>query len=399
MIQKIIYLDHGATTPLDPEVLKVMEPYFLTNYGNPSSLHSMGQNANKAIENSRKTIADFIGAEPKEIIFTGGGTESDNMAILGVARKLKDHGKHLITSNIEHPAVKNTFKHLISEGFEVTQILVDNKGLIHIEDVIKAIRDDTILISIMYVNNEIGTIQPIEEIAKIAEEKGIIFHTDAVQAVGKLKIKMTENKIHLLSASAHKLYGPKGLGFLYIRNGGRLPKIGKYIEPIIFGGSHEFKYRPSTQNVPGIVGFTKAIQLAEKRMTDESKRLVKLRDDFINWALTNIPDTFLNGDPIQRLYNNINLGFRYIEGESLLLYLNMEGIQASTGSACSSKSLDPSHVLLALGMKKAEAHGSLRITLGRSTTKEDLEYTKLKLREIVEKLRKFSPLTPDNYQF
>ncbi|MHA1727228.1 MAG: cysteine desulfurase family protein [Promethearchaeota archaeon] len=392
-----IYLDNNATTSIDPEVWKVMKPYYLKNYGNPSSLHSMGQETRKVIEDSRKKIADFLHAKnPEEIIFTGGGTESDNMAILGTARKMKreNHGNHLITSNFEHAAVQNTFKHLIEEGFEVTEVPVDSEGIIHVEDIENAIRSNTILISVMYVNNEIGTIQPVEEIAALADSKGIIFHTDAVQAFGKIPINLSESKIHLLSASAHKIYGPKGLGLLYMRNKGTLPKIGQFIEPIIFGGGHEFGMRPSTENVPEILGFAKAVELAEKSWAEkEPERQKLLRDDFIKWVLENIPDSSLNGHPTKRMYNNIALRFKHIGGESLLLYLDKEGIEVSTGSACSSHFKGPSHVILALGLKNIGAKESLRISIGKSITKEDMEYTKIKLKECIARLRKISPLT------
>ena len=394
LLEKRIYLDHGATTPVHPDVLKAMEPIFHTNFGNPSSLHTKGREARKLIDKSRKKIADFLKIKPEEIIFTGGGTESDNLAILGTARKLKKHGNHLITSNIEHPAVLNTFKHLVNEGFDITIVPVDNQGIIHVEDIKKAIRTDTILISIMYVNNEIGTIQPVEKIAELAEEYGIIFHTDAVQALGKIRIDLSKSKIHLLSSSAHKLYGPKGIGLLYMRNRGNHPILGEYIEPTVFGGGHEFGYRPSTENVPSIIGFAKAVEIADADMEIEGARQKDLRDDFIKWVIDNIPDSTLNGDPTQRLYNNINLSFKNVEGESLLMYLDGEGIEVSTGSACSSKSGEPSHVLTAIGLKPTDSNvfGSLRITLGRSTSKDNLEYTKLKLKEIVLKLRKLSPL-------
>lgn len=394
LLEKRIYLDHGATTPVHPDVLKAMEPIFHTNFGNPSSLHTKGREARKLIDKSRKKIADFLKIKPEEIIFTGGGTESDNLAILGTARKLKKHGNHLITSNIEHPAVLNTFKHLVNEGFDITIVPVDNQGIIHVEDIKKAIRTDTILISIMYVNNEIGTIQPVEKIAELAEEYGIIFHTDAVQALGKIRIDLSKSKIHLLSSSAHKLYGPKGIGLLYMRNRGNHPILGEYIEPTVFGGGHEFGYRPSTENVPSIIGFAKAVEIADADMEIEGARQKDLRDDFIKWVIDNIPDTTLNGNPTQRLYNNINLSFKNVEGESLLMYLDGEGIEVSTGSACSSKSGEPSHVLTAIGLKPTDSNvfGSLRITLGRSTSKDNLEYTKLKLKEIVLKLRKLSPL-------
>lgn len=395
-MKKIVYLDNAASTRVHEEVIQAMLPYFSTTFGNASSFHSMGQEARKSIETARKRFAELIGATEKEIIFTGGGTESDNMAILGVARKMKAKGNHIITSNIEHPAVRNTVRHLKTEGFEITEISVRSNGIIALDDIKQAIRPETILITVMWANNEIGTIQPVEEIAAIADEKGIIFHTDAVQALGKIAINLAISKIHLLSASAHKIMGPKGIGLLYFRNGGKHPKHGKFIEPIIYGGGHEFGYRPSTENVAGVVGFTKALEIAIKDIDVETKRLKLLRDDFIDWALKNIPDSSLHGDRENRLANNMNLGFKYIEGESMLLYLNQEGYEVSTGSACSSKSLEPSHVLLALGMKKEEAHGSLRITLGRDSTPEELEGLKPVLKSIVEKLRKFSPLSPEN---
>jgi cysteine desulfurase len=397
-MKQIVYLDNAASTRVHDEVLQAMLPYFSSTYGNASSLHTMGQEARKAIETARKRFAELIGATEKEIIFTGGGTESDNMAILGTVRRLKSKGNHVITSNIEHPAVRNTVRHLKSEGFEITEIPVRTNGIIAIEDIKAAIQPATILITIMWANNEIGTIQPVEELAALADEKGIIFHTDAVQALGKIPINMAKSKIHLLSASAHKIMGPKGIGLLYIRNGGKHPTHGKFIDPIIFGGGHEFGYRPSTENTAGIIGFTKALEITVQDMEAESQRERQMRDGFIDWALENIPDSTLHGDREKRLANNMNLGFKYIEGESMLLYLNQEGYEVSTGSACSSKSLEPSHVLLALGMKKEEAHGSLRITLGRDTKLEDLEGLKPVLKKIVEKLRKFSPLAPESCQ-
>ncbi|MHA1718679.1 MAG: cysteine desulfurase family protein [Promethearchaeota archaeon] len=391
---KKIYLDNAATTRVHEDVIKEMIPYFSEIYGNASSLHTMGQISRKDIENARTRISKSIGCNPEEIIFTAGGTESDNIAILGTARKLKSKGNHIITSNIEHPAVRNTIRHLEKENFKITEIPVSSQGLISIESVKKAICKETILISIMYANNEIGTIQPVEELAKIADERDIIFHTDAVQAFGKIKINLASSRIHLLSASSHKIMGPKGIGLLFIRNKGKHPKIGRFIEPIIFGGGHEKGLRSSTENVPGIMGFAKAVEITYSDLETEWEREKRLRDDFIGWTLSNIPYSFLNGAQSPRLANNINIGFKYIEGESLLFLLNEEGFEVSTGSACSSKSLEPSHVLLALGMDKRDVRGSLRITLGRDTTSEDLDRLKPILKEAVEKLRKLSPLVP-----
>jgi cysteine desulfurase len=318
------------------------------------------------------------------------------MAILGVARKLKSYGNHIITSNIEHSAVRNTIRHLKEEGFEISEIPVDNQGVLHVEDVEKAIRPTTILVSVMFANNEIGTIQPIQELAELTNRKNIILHTDAVQAIGKIRINLQEIKIDLLSATAHKIYGPKGIGLLFFRNAGNHLKFGRFIEPIIYGGGHEQGYRPSTENVPGIVGFAKAIELADKDLESEMARETQLRDEFIHWALNNIPESFLNGHPKIRLANNINLGFRFVEGESLILSLDEKGIAVSTGSACSSHSSEPSHVLQALNLKKEDMHGSVRITLGRSTTPEELDYVKIQLKEVVATLRKYSPLTPES---
>ncbi|MFX1437506.1 MAG: cysteine desulfurase family protein, partial [Promethearchaeota archaeon] len=323
---------------------------------------------------------------------TSSGTEADNIAIFGVASKNKERGNHIITTSIEHHAVENPYKELEKRGFKLTFLPVDKYGLIEINDLENAITNKTLLISIMFANNEIGTIEPIKEIGTIAKKHDIIFHTDAVQAFGKVPIDVNEMNIDLLSASAHKLYGPKGVGLLYIRNKGVREGWGKYIEPIMYGGSHERDMRPSTVNVPGIAGFAKAVELAKEEMEDEAQRQIKLRDKIIKWVTENIEDSYLNGHPTQRLPNNVNLGFRYIEGESIVLDLDMEGIATSTGSACSSKSLDPSHVLLAIGLKPEEAHGSLRISLGRFITKEDVDYFLTKLPNVIERLRKMSPL-------
>lgn len=381
-------MDHGATSRVDPEVVKAMQPYFTEYFGNASSLHSFGREAKKVLEESRETVANFIGAKKNEIIFTAGGTESDNMAIKGVAYKNQKKGNHIITSAIEHPAVLETCKYLEKQGFEVTYLPVYSEGIIRVEDLENAIRENnnkTILITIMHANNEIGTIQPIEEIGKIAKEKNIYFHTDAVQSVGKIPVDVDAMNIDLLSISSHKIYGPKGVGALYIRKGTK-------IEPLVHGGGHEFGLRSTTENIPGIVGLAKAIELRKERMQEDLEKLTPLRDYLIRGVLTNIEESYLNGHLTQRLPNNANFYFKYIEGESLILNLDRKGIAASTGSACSSTKLEPSHVLLAIGLKPEYAHGSLRITLGRENTKEEVEYVLEALIEVVEKLRAISPL-------
>jgi cysteine desulfurase len=389
---KYVYLDNAATTPMDPQVIEEVNKHFKETYGNSMSLHSVGQKAAQILVKSRETIASVINANRDDIFFTSSGTEADNLAIFGVATKCKARGNHLITSNIEHHAVMNPFKELEKKGFKVTLLPVDKYGVINLVDLEDSITEKTILISIMFANNEIGTIQPIEEIGKIAIKHDILFHTDAVQAFGKIPIDVNKMNIDLLSASAHKLYGPKGVGMLYIRNKGVRKGWGKFIEPILYGGGHERDMRPSTVNIPGIAGFAKAAELAKNEMIQESERQIKLRDKIIKFVTDNIEDSYLNGHPTQRLPNNVNLSFRYIEGESIILDLDMEGIAASTGSACSSKSLDPSHVLLAIGLKPEEAHGSLRVSLGRFTTEEDVDYFLKKLPPVIERLRKMSPL-------
>ena len=389
---KNIYLDYAATTPMDPHVIEEINKHFKETYGNSSSLHSFGQKAGKVLEQSRQTIADLIKADKQDIIFTSSGTESDNIAITGVALQNMDRGNHVITSSIEHHAVENPCKQWDKKGLDVTFLPVDKYGLISLEDLENAITDKTILISIMFANNEIGTIEPIKEIGAIAKEHNIIFHTDAVQAFGKVPIDVEEMNIDLLSASAHKIYGPKGIGLLYMKNKGIKKGIGRYIRPIMWGGGHEKDMRPSTVAVPLIAGFAKAAELANEEMSREAQRQTKLRDKIINWILENIDDTFLNGHPTQRLPNNINISFKYIEGESIVLDLDMEGIGVSTGSACSSKSLEPSHVLLAIGLKPEEAHGSLRLSLGRFNQESDIDYLLEILPSVVERLRKMSPL-------
>lgn len=392
MPEKNVYLDNAATTPMDPRVIEEITKHFNETYGNSSSLHTIGQKAGQILEKSRKTIASLINADRDDIIFTSSGTESDNMAIIGSALKNKKRGNHIITSTIEHHAVENPCKYLEKRGFKVTFLPVDKYGSINLKQLEDSITNKTILITIMTANNEIGTIEPIEQIGKIAKENDILFHTDAVQAFGKIPINIDEMNIDLLSASAHKIYGPKGVGMLYIRNKGIREGWGKYIEPLMHGGGHEREMRPSTVNVPGIAGFAKAAEIAKEEMPQEMKRQTILRDKIIKNVLETVENSYLNGHPNLRLPNNVNLGFRYIEGESMVLDLDMEGIATSTGSACSSKSLDPSHVLLAIGLKPEEAHGSLRVTLGRFTSEEDVNYFLKKIPLIVERLRKISPL-------
>lgn len=389
---RYVYLDNAATTPMDPRVIEEVNKHFRETYGNSSSLHSMGQKAGQILEKSREIIASFINAKRDDIFFTSSGTEADNLAIFGTAHKNKNRGNHIITSSIEHHAVENPCKQLEKEGFKITFLKVDEYGLISVKELEENITDKTILITIMFANNEIGTIQPIKEIGEIAKRHNVIFHTDAVQAFGKIPIDVKDMNIDLLSASAHKLYGPKGIGLLHIKSKGIKEGWGKFIEPLLFGGGHERDMRPSTVAVPLIAGFAKAVDIAKQEMDQEAKREIELRDRIINYVINNIEDTYLNGHPTQRLPNNVNLGFKYIEGESMVLDLDMEGIASSTGSACSSKSLEPSHVLLAIGLKPEEAHGSLRITLGKFITESDIDYFLEKLPPIVDRLRKISPL-------
>jgi len=389
---KYIYLDNAATTPMDPKVIEEVSKHFRETYGNSSSLHSVGQKAGQLLNKSREMIASLINAKRDDIFFTSSGTEADNIAIFGVASKNKERGNHIITTSIEHHAVENPYKELEKRGFEVSFLPVDKYGLINVKDLENAIMNKTILISIIFANNEIGTIEPVKEIGTIAKKHDVIFHTDAVQAFGKVPIDVDDMNIDLLSASAHKLYGPKGVGMLYIRNKGVREGWGKFIEPIMYGGGHERDMRPSTVNVPGIAGFAKAVELAEEELEEEAHRQIKLRDKIIKWVTENIEDSYLNGHPTQRLPNNVNLGFQYIEGESIVLDLDIEGIATSTGSACSSKSLDPNHVLLAIGLKPEEAHGSLRVSLGRFTSEKDVDYFLEKLPDVIERLRKMSPL-------
>jgi len=377
-----IYMDNAATTRVDDEVVKAMLPYFTGKYGNASSLHSFGTEARDAIEKSREMVASLIGAEREEIIFTAGGTESDNIAIKGTA--FREGKGHIITCQIEHPAVMNTCRYLEKKGFDVTYLPVDEYGLVNPGDVEDAIRDDTILITIMHANNEIGTIEPVDEISRIARGRGVVFHTDAVQTVGKIPVDVKKMGVDMLSLSSHKIYGPKGVGALYIKKGTK-------VEPIIHGGGHERGLRPSTENVPGIVGLGKACEIAGKRMESDVRRLTDMRDRLIKGVLE-IEESYLNGHPEKRLPNNAHFRFTAVEGESLLLSLDDKGVAASTGSACSSKELKPSHVLLAIGLNEVQAHGSLRLTLGRKNTREEVDYVVGILPEIVKKLRDMSPL-------
>jgi cysteine desulfurase len=370
---------------VEEEVLEAMRPYFSQKYGNAASLHSWGQEARLALEDSRLCVATFLGARPEEIVFTSGGTESDNLALVGVAMALRARGNHIITSAIEHHAVTETCAYLAGQGFQVTYVPVDAYGQVDPDEVAKAIRRETILISIMHANNEIGTIQPLAEIGHLARSREIYFHTDAVQTLGHVPFQVDEIGCDLLSASAHKVYGPKGVGFLYLRRGVK-------IHPLLHGGDQEKKKRPSTQNIPGIVGFARALKIADSRMKEESGELTELRNFFIDGLLARLAPCRLNGHPEKRLPNNINVSIEYVEGESLLMSLDMMGVACSTGSACSSASLLPSHVLVAIGCPQELAHGSLRFSLGRSTTREDLAYVLEVLPPVVNRLRKMSPL-------
>lgn len=387
-MEKLIYLDNAATTKTAPEVVEAMLPYFTEHFGNPSSVYGFAAANKEVITRQREIIADTLGVKSNEIYFTAGGSESDNWALIATAEAYASKGKHLITSKIEHHAILHTCEYLEKKGFEVTYLDVDENGIVDLEQLKSAIREDTILISIMYANNEIGTIQPIREIGAIAHEHGILFHTDAVQAFGQVPINVDEDQIDMLSASGHKLNGPKGIGFLYIRKGVK-------IRSFIHGGAQERRRRAGTENVPGIVGFGKAVERAVSTMEARTKKERELRDYLIERIEKEIPYCRLNGDRTKRLPNNVNFSFRFIEGESLLIMLDMKGICASSGSACTSGSLDPSHVLLAIGLPHEIAHGSLRMTLSEETTKEDLDYVVENLKEIVSNLRSMSPLYED----
>lgn len=383
-----IYLDNAATTRTAQEVVDAMIPYFTENYGNPSSIYELGQRSKEAITTAREQIAEVIGAKPEEIYFTAGGSEADNWALKAACEAYEKKGKHIITTKIEHHAILHTCEYLEKKGVEVTYLDVDENGLVDLDELQKAIRPDTILISIMFANNEIGTIEPVKEIGMIAKEHGILFHTDAVQAFGQVPIDVDNMHIDMLSSSAHKINGPKGIGFLYIRKGVK-------IRSFVHGGAQERKRRAGTENVPAIVGYGVAAKRAADTMEERIARERQLRDDFIERVEKEIPYVKLNGHPTKRLPNNINFSFRFIEGESLLIMLDMKGIAGSSGSACTSGSLDPSHVLLAIGLPHEIAHGSLRLSLGEDTTKEDLDYTLGQIKEIIQKLRDLSPLYED----
>lgn len=387
-MSKLIYLDNAATTKVHPEVVEAMLPYFQEDYGNPSSPYSFASKSKKAVEDARAVIADFIGAKPNEIYFTGGGSESDNWALKATAFAYRNKGNHIITTKIEHHAILHTCEYLEKNGFEVTYLDVDEDGVIRLDDLKQAIRPTTILISVMFANNEIGTIEPIQEIGEIAKEHGILFHTDAVQAYGHLPINVDELHIDMLSASAHKINGPKGIGIMYLRNS---VKIGSFLH----GGAQERSRRAGTHNVPGIVGFGKATQIARETMAERNQYETELRDYLIHQILDTVPYARLNGHPTKRLSNNANISFEFIEGESLLILLDQKGICASSGSACTSGSLDPSHVLLAIGLPHEKAHGSLRMTLSEDITREDIDFVIENVKANVERLRSMSPLYED----
>ena len=381
-----VYLDHSATTPVDREVADLMMVYFTEKYGNPSSIHSFGREARHALEEARSQVAGLLGAKPEEITFASGGTEADNLAILGLAEARQEKGRHLIVSAIEHHAVLDTVKYLEKAGFALTVLPVNSAGIVELDEVIKSLRPDTILVSVMHANNEVGSIQPVAEIGRIVREHGAAFHIDAVQTFGKIPVNVEELKADLLTISAHKIYGPKGVGALYVRKGVR-------ISPLMHGGGQEKKRRSGTENTPAIIGFGKACELAAQRMTEEAERVKKLRDTLLTGIAESIKYVKVNGPQGDlRLPNNVNVSIEFVEGESLLLSLDMLGIAASSGSACTSGSLDPSHVLLAMGLPHEIAHGSLRFTLGRQNTEEDVAYVLEHLPKIVERLRKISPL-------
>jgi cysteine desulfurase len=382
---KRIYLDHNATTPLHPEVLEAMLPYYKEAFGNPSTIYSFGQETRKATDEAREKVANLIGASPEEIIFTSGGTEADNVALKGVAAALERKGKHIIASSIEHHAVLSTLKYLEKRGYKVSFLPVDEHGWLDPRKIEEAITSQTILISVMHGNNEVGTIEPISEIGEITQKSGIHLHTDAVQTIGKIKVNVDDLKVGLLSLSAHKFYGPKGVGALYVRKGTR-------IHPLLHGGYQERRRRAGTENVAGIVGLGKAAEIASKEMVQQSRRESNLRDKLEKMIKENINHCRLNGHPTRRLPNTLNVSFEFIEGESLILNLDLKGIAASTGSACTSGSLEPSHVLMAMGVPPEIAQGSIRFSLGRDNQKEDIDYTVEKLVEIVARLREMSPL-------
>lgn len=387
-MKQCIYLDNAATTKTRPEVVEAMLPYFTEYYGNPSSIYEFSAEPKRAIAQARETIAKAIGAKTNEIYFTYGGTESDNWALIATAEAYQARGKHIITTKIEHHAILHTCEYLERRGFEVTYLDVDEFGVVKLEELEKAIRPDTILISVMFANNEIGTIEPIREIGEIAKKHGVLFHTDAVQAFGHIPIDVNEYHIDMMSSSAHKINGPKGTGFLYIRTGVKTRSF-------IHGGAQERKRRGGTENTPGIVGFGKAVEVAMATMKEREEKETALRDHLVKRVMSEIPYVRLNGHPVNRLSNNANFAFQFIEGESMLIMLDMEGICASSGSACTSGSLDPSHVLLAIGLPHEIAHGSLRLTLSDETTMEQIDFTVDAIKRIVERLRSMSPLYED----
>ena len=387
-MKKLIYLDNAATTKTSEEVVAAMLPYFTEYYGNPSSVYEFASESKKAVSNARRTIAETLGAQENEIYFTAGGSEADNWALKATAEAYQSKGKHIITTKIEHHAILHTAEYLEKRGFEITYIGVDENGVVKVDELEKAIRPDTILISVMFANNEIGTIQPIKEIGEIAHEHGILFHTDAVQAYGQLPINVDELHIDMLSSSGHKLNGPKGIGFLYIRKGVK-------IRSFVHGGAQERKRRAGTENVPGIVGYGKAAEIAAKTMKERTAKEIELRDHLIDRVLAEVPYTRLNGHRTNRLPNNANFSFQFVEGESLLILLDNNGICGSSGSACTSGSLDPSHVLLAIGLPHEIAHGSLRLTLSAETTMEDIDFVVDCIKQIIERLRSMSPLYED----
>ncbi len=385
MGNKIIYLDHAATTYVKPEVFEAMKPYFTEHFGNASSIYTIGRDSKKAVEEAREKVAKAIGAQAREIYFTGSGSEADNWALKGIAEANRKKGNHIITSAIEHPAIMESCKYLAGQGFEITYLPVDSDGIVSLEELKKAIKSTTILISIMFANNEIGTIQPIQEIGAIAREKGIVFHTDAVQAVGNIAIDVEKLNVDLLSLSGHKFYGPKGAGALYVRKGVKITSF-------IHGGHQERGKRASTENVPGIIGLGRAIELAAGNMEEYNKKLINLREKTIEGLMAKIPYIKLNGHRTKRLPGNVNISFQYIEGESLLLMLDMINVCGSSGSACSSGSLDPSHVLMAIGLPHEIAHGSLRLSFGEENTEEDVDFILEEIPKIVNRLRDMSPL-------
>ena len=387
-MKKLIYLDNAATTKTSEEVVAAMLPYFTEYYGNPSSVYEFASESKKAVSNARRTIAETLGAQENEIYFTAGGSEADNWALKATAEAYQSKGKHIITTKIEHHAILHTAEYLEKRGFEITYSGVDENGVVKVDELEKAIRPDTILISVMFANNEIGTIQPIKEIGEIAKKHGVLFHTDAVQAYGQLPINVDELHIDMLSSSGHKLNGPKGIGFLYIRKGVK-------IRSFVHGGAQERKRRAGTENVPGIVGYGKAAEIAAKTMKERTAKEIELRDHLIDRVLAEVPYTRLNGHRTNRLPNNANFSFQFVEGESLLILLDNNGICASSGSACTSGSLDPSHVLLAIGLPHEIAHGSLRLTLSAETTMEDIDFVVDCIKQIIERLRSMSPLYED----